>query len=81
MGRMRTLDRFIPKMYSVTFRLKCAEGCWTREPPYNFLIDVGVSDDIEGREPGDPEIWEKSHPAHQAPAEPAQTKRAAAPGH
>jgi hypothetical protein len=59
----------VPKRYGMTFRLKCAEGCWTREPPYRFLIDVGVSDDIEGREPGDPEIWEKSHPAHQAPEE------------
>ena len=54
----------IPKVYSITFRLKCAEGCWTREPPYKFLIDIGVSDDIEGWEPGDPKIWEKSHPAN-----------------
>jgi hypothetical protein len=65
----------IPKKYGMTFRLKCAEGCWTREPPYKFLIDVGVSDDIEGREPGDPEIWEKSHPAHQAIAEGSAVKR------
>lgn len=75
-GYTQTAILRVPKMYGMTFRLKCAEGCWTREPPYKFLIDVGVSDDIEGREPGDPEIWEKSHPAHQAPAKPAQPKRA-----
>lgn len=66
----------IPNMYGMVFRFKCAEGCWTREPPYKFLIDVGVSDDIEGREPGAPNVWDKAHPANQAPAEPAQPKRA-----
>jgi hypothetical protein len=58
----------VPKKYSMTFRLWCAEGCWTREPPYKFLIDIGVGDDTEGWEPGDPNVWEKSHPAYQAPA-------------
>lgn len=79
-GRMRLYARMfepgyaqettlrIPKKYGMTFRLKCAEGCWTREPPYKFLVDVGVSDDTEGWKPGDPMVWEKSHPAHQAPA-------------
>jgi hypothetical protein len=47
----------------MVFRLKCSEGCWTREPPYRFLIDVGVSRDVEGSKPGDPMIWEPSHPA------------------
>lgn len=42
----------IPRKYGMTFRLKCAEGCWTREPPYKFLIDVGVGVDTEGWEPG-----------------------------
>jgi hypothetical protein len=42
----------IPKKYGMTFRLKCAEGCWAREPPYKFLIDVGVGVDTEGWEPG-----------------------------
>lgn len=70
-GYMRTVILRVPKQYGMTFRLKCAEGCWNREPPYKFLIDIGVSDDIEGREPGDPEIWDKSHPAHLAPATPA----------
>lgn len=61
----------VPKKYGMTFRFKCAEGCWTREPPYLFLIDIGISDDTECREPGDPEIWDKSHPANQAPTKPA----------
>ena len=56
----------VPKKYSITFRLKCAEGCWTREPPYKFLIDIGVSEDIQGWKLGDPEIWDKSHPANTA---------------
>lgn len=34
----------VPKKYAMTFRLKCAEGCWTRQPPYKFLVDVGVGD-------------------------------------
>ena len=62
----------IPKKYGMTFRFKCAEGCWTREPPYKFLIDVGVSEDTHGWEPGDPKIWDKSHPAHQDSARPAK---------
>jgi hypothetical protein len=53
----------IPKLYGMTFRLKCTEGCWTREPPYLFLIDVGVGPDTEGWKRGDPNIWEPSHPA------------------
>jgi hypothetical protein len=74
-GYMQTAILHIPKKYGMTFRLKCAEGCWVREPPYKFLIDVGVSDDIEGWERGDPEIWERSHPAHQAPGALRQAER------
>ena len=66
----------VPKKYAMTFRFLCAEGCWTREPPYLFLIDIGVSDDTEGWEPGDPPIWEKSHPANQAATETVQSKHA-----
>lgn len=51
----------IPKLYGMTFRLKCNEGCWTREPPYLFLIDIGLSDDVFGWMPGDTE-------GHQAAA-------------
>ena len=69
----------VPKKYAMTFRFLCAEGCWTREPPYLFLIDIGVSDDTEGREPGDPPIWDKSHPANHAVTEPAQPERADSP--
>lgn len=53
----------IPKLYGMVFRLKCTEGCWTREPPYKFLIDVGVGRDVFGSEKGDPMLWEPSHPA------------------
>lgn len=66
----------VPKKYAMTFRLLCAEGCWKREPPYLFLIDVGLSHDVHGSEPGDPPIWDKSHPANQAAAEPAPPERA-----
>jgi hypothetical protein len=53
----------IPKLYGMVFRLKCTEGCWTREPPYKFLIDVGVGRDVFGWERGDPAISDPSHPA------------------
>jgi hypothetical protein len=35
----------VPGKYSMIFRLKCTEGCWTKEPPYRFLIDIGVGTD------------------------------------
>lgn len=35
----------VPNKYSITFRLWCASGCATREPPYLFLIDIGVGHD------------------------------------
>ena len=49
----------VPNKYGMTFRLKCAEGCWARKSPYLFLIDVGISEDIEGWEPGLPEGQKK----------------------
>lgn len=73
-GYMQTAILRVPKKYGMTFRLKCAEGCWTREPPFKFLIDVGVGDDTEGRVPGDPDVWDKSHPAHQTSAEPTRPR-------
>jgi hypothetical protein len=48
-GYASTTTLRIPNKYGMTFRLKCVEGCWTREPPYFFLIDIGVSDDVFGR--------------------------------
>jgi hypothetical protein len=71
-GYAQEITLRVPKKYGMTFRIKCAEGCWTREPPYKFLIDVGVGDDTEGWERGHPNVWEKSHPAYQAPAGSAQ---------
>jgi hypothetical protein len=44
-GYSQSAELRVPKKYSITFRIKCAEGCWTREPPYKFLIDIGVSHD------------------------------------
>lgn len=35
----------VPEKYAMTFRLKCTDGCWSRKPPYRFLIDVGVGHD------------------------------------
>jgi hypothetical protein len=62
-GYMQTNSLRVPRMYGMTFRLKCTEGCWTREPPYRFLIDVGVGRDVFDVKPGDPMLWEPSHPA------------------
>ena len=53
----------VPNLYGMVFRIKCTEGCWTREPPYRFLIDVGVGRDVFGSKLGDPMLWEPSHPA------------------
>jgi hypothetical protein len=50
-GYMESTDLRAPKMYGMVFRLKCTEGCWTREPPYLFLIDIGVGDDHESDDP------------------------------
>jgi hypothetical protein len=49
----------IPKLYGMIFRLKCSEGCWTKEPPYLFLIDIGLGSDVHGREPGELRRWEQ----------------------
>ncbi|MGX4643816.1 hypothetical protein [Massilia sp. SYSU DXS3249] len=56
-GYMETNNLRVPKFYGMTFRLKCTEGCWTREPPYLFLIDIGVGDDVYGRVPGERMRW------------------------
>ena len=45
-GYMETQRLRIPNKYSMTFRLWCAAGCATHEPPYLFLIDVGMSSDV-----------------------------------
>jgi hypothetical protein len=57
-GYMKWIDLRVPKMYGMIFRLKCSEGCWTREPPYLFLIDIGLGDDFHGWKQGDPFRWE-----------------------
>jgi len=44
-GYSRETTLRVPNKYAMTFRLKCDEGCWTSEPPYLFLIDVGVGHD------------------------------------
>jgi hypothetical protein len=61
----------IPEKYAMTFRFQCAEGCWTREPPYLFLIEIGLGTDVHGAEPGDPQIWDEAHPARQVARKPA----------
>lgn len=61
-GYMQTTDLRVPKLYGMTFRLKCTEGCWTKEPPYLFLIDVGLGDDY-GREPRKRMRWERPEAA------------------
>jgi hypothetical protein len=44
-GYAETTELRVPGKYAMTFRLKCTQGCWTREPPYRFLIDIGVGED------------------------------------
>lgn len=58
-GYMQTNSLRVPTMYGMTFRLKCTEGCWTREPPYLFLIDIGVGGDIYGAKNGEWRRWER----------------------
>lgn len=43
---MQTTKLRVRKKYAMTFRLWCASGCATREPPYLFLIDVGLGHDL-----------------------------------
>ena len=50
-GYMQWASLRVPEMYGMTFRLKCTEGCWTREAPYLFLIDIGIGDDYESKDP------------------------------
>lgn len=54
-GYSQSAELRVPTKYAMTFRLKCAEGCWTREPPYKFLVDVGVGRDTH-------EWWDKTDP-------------------
>jgi hypothetical protein len=62
-GYSQSAELRIPKKYGMTFRLKCTDGCWPGEqPPYLFLVDVGVGRDHADREPGDPQVWEKNYP-------------------
>lgn len=53
----------VPGKYAMTFRFQCAEGCWTREPPYLFLIDIGLSDDVHDSKREDSQ---QSHSGRQA---------------
>lgn len=68
----------VPTKYAMTFRIKCTEGCATREPPYRFLIDVGVGRDIH--------VWwdeqstrEAGAPASLPPSASLKTPRARPP--
>lgn len=58
-GYMAETSLRVPGMYGMTFRLKCTEGCWTGEPPYLFLIDIGVGGDVYGAEHGEWRRWER----------------------
>ena len=56
-GYMETTELRVPDLYGMILRLKCTEGCWTKEPPYLFLIDIGVGDDLYGWKPGEAKRW------------------------
>ncbi|BDT57946.1 hypothetical protein MasN3_14400 [Massilia varians] len=45
-GWSRTEILRVPNKYSMTFRFKCAAGFNRREPPYLFLIDIGLAHDF-----------------------------------
>lgn len=47
----KTASLRVPKKYSMAFRLWCASGCRTREPPYLFLIDIGIGHDFYAADP------------------------------
>jgi hypothetical protein len=57
-GYSQSAELRVPNKYAMTFRLKCAEGCWTREAPYKFLVDVGVGDDVHA-------WWDKEAPKNR----------------
>jgi hypothetical protein len=72
-GYSQSAELRVPKKYGMTFRLKCTDGCWPDEkPPYLFLIDVGVGYDTADREPGAPQVWDKSFPGNAVPTAPAR---------
>jgi hypothetical protein len=72
-GYSQTAELRVPKKYGMTFRLKCTDGCWPDEkPPYLFLVDVGVGMDTFRREPGDPQVWDKSFPGNVSSTAPAR---------
>jgi hypothetical protein len=74
-GYSQSAELRVPKKYSMVFRLKCTDGCWPGEqPPYLFLIDVGLSRDTAERRPGDPEVWDKSFPGNVVSTAPARFK-------
>jgi hypothetical protein len=81
-GYSQSAELRVPKKYGMVFRLKCTDGCWPGEkPPYLFLIDVGLSADIVGREPGDLQVWDKSFPGNAVSTKPARFRCPAAPVH
>jgi hypothetical protein len=72
-GYSQSAELRVPKKYGMVFRLKCTDGCWPGEkPPYLFLIDVGLSSDIVGREPGDLHVWDKAFPGNLPATAPAR---------
>lgn len=52
-GYAETAILRVPGKYGMIFRFQCNEGCWTREPPYRFLIDIGFGNDSFGWTPDD----------------------------
>lgn len=46
LGYSESQELRVPNKYAMTFRLKCAKGCWEHKPPYRFLIDIGVGEDV-----------------------------------
>lgn len=72
-GYSQSAELLIPKKYSITFRLKCTDGCWPGEaPPYRFLVDIGISYDMLERKPGDPNVWDKSYAGSKPSSAPAR---------
>lgn len=47
MGFAQEASLRVPGQFGMTFRLRCAAGCDEQQPPYLFLIDIGLGKDID----------------------------------
>lgn len=52
----------VPHKYGMVFRIWCADGCMTGRPPFLFLIDIGIGNDLyAGIPPNVPPMQPRSY--------------------